>query len=887
MLRRLAAGARHGVYGRAVLFGPRISAYDTGVGSVPIVPMTDHLTSVSGGVPDAPTLRARRLDAARDELAAAAGRGEGGRQAMRQYSHRMDAIVQQLFAEAGPVSQSVAVFALGGYGRRELCLHSDVDLLLLFSDRIDEPAEQLLRRFLNPLWDLGLTVGHHVREVAEGRTLTDDNPEFLLALTDARPVVGDATLLDAFLARSNAARTATRAVGALKTLIAERHARFNDTLYQIEPDVKESPGGLRDLFGAQTIAMLTDPTLLAQGGSGARALEDAEEFLLRVRSVLHLEAGRHHNVLRHEMQERAAARLGYTGGTARQSVERFMSDYFRHARVIDRSLRWALRAAPTPVGPNMVRAADGVRFVDAGYAADHPETWVAAFQAAMDAGCGVSDDALACIQQNAGRFTPDAFMPTADHQRAWLALLKPRAGLYERLSEMHEAGMLGQVMPEFKRIDCRVVRDFYHKYTVDEHTLLTIRNLERLANATPERARFGRVLSEIHQPELLVLALLYHDIGKWKDDDDHAAESERLIVKMCDRLQLDEEERSTVRFLVGQHLRMSLVAFRRDTEDPQIVAHLAALIGTEERLKLLCLMTLADVEAVSRETLTPWKEELLWRLYVDTYNHLTVAYGDEVIDSSPGSHAALVSEVIAGRPDDLAAEEVEHFLHGLPRRYLQLFSHDAIYAHVRLARALAPGTIRTLVRKKGNEWELTVITYDQPFLFSNCSGVLSSYGMDILRGYAFTKPDGLVVDWFHFSDLERFLAMNEGGATQMTKRLEDVVAGTTDIAARLKGREEGALVPKLPGFAPVIHSDNESSPRYTIVEIVAENALGLLYRMSRAMSESGCDVDLVLISTEGRRAIDVFHLTKEGKKLSASQLTELTANLQRVLEGRS
>ncbi|MGE3509846.1 MAG: HD domain-containing protein, partial [Vicinamibacterales bacterium] len=754
---------------------------------------------------------------------------------------------------------------------------------LLFAGRIDPAAEKFLQRFLNPLWDLGLTIGHHVREIDEGRALEDDNPEFLLALTDARPVVGDATLLDAFIARSHAARTAGRTLDALKTLIAERHAKFNDTLYQLEPDVKESPGGLRDLFGAQTIAMLTDPTLLGQGGSGARALEDAEEFLLRVRSVLHLEAGRHQNVLRHEMQERVAERLGYAGATPRQSVERFMSDYFRHARAIDRSLRWALRAAPIPAGINMVRASDGIRFVDSRQAADHPETWVAAFKAAIDAGCGVSDDALACIQQNAGRYAPEHFLPDSEHRRALLDLLKPRPGLYERLSEMHESGLLGQIMPEFKRIDCRVVRDFYHKYTVDEHTLLTVRNLERLTEASPERARFGRLLADVQQPALLVLALLYHDIGKWKDDDDHAAESERLIGKMCDRLQLDEDDRATVRFLVGQHLKMSVVAFRRDTEDPQIVRNFATVVGTEERLKLLCLMTLADVEAVSPETLTPWKEELLWRLYVDTYNHLTVAYGDEVIDST---QQALVEEVLAGRPDDVAAAEIDAFLQGLPRRYLQLFSRQAIYAHVRLSRNLRPGLIKTWLTRKGSEWELTVLTHDQPFLFSNFSGVLSSYGMDILRGYAFTKPDGLVVDTFHFNDLERFLALNESGEAQIARKLEDVVAGTLDVAARLKGREEGALRRRLPGFAPVIHTDNDSSPRYTIVEIVAENALGLLSRMSRAMSESGCDVDLVLISTEGRRAIDVFHLTREGRKLSSPQLAELTANLQRVLEGR-
>lgn len=875
---------RGALVGRQTLFGPRISAYDTGVGSAStVVIMADTQTSSSTDAPDPKAIRAERLESARHELATAAGRGEGGRQAMRQYSHRMDALVQQLFADAGTVSQPVAVFALGGYGRRELCLHSDIDVLVLFAGTIGPPAEKFLHGFLNPLWDLGLTLGHHVREVEEGRNLEEDNPEFLLALTDARAVVGDATLLDAFLARSNGPRTATRTLAALKTLIADRHARFNDTLYQLEPDVKDSPGGLRDLFAAQTIAMLTDPTLLAQGGAGARALEDAEEFLLRVRSVLHLEAGRHHNVLRHEVQERAAERLGYVGASTRQSVERFMGDYFRHARVIDRSLRWALRAAPAPVGPNMVRTTDGIRFLDARLAADHPETWVALFQAALDVGCGVTDDSLACIQQSAGRFSPEAFVPSAEHRRAFLQLLKPSAGLYDRLSEMHETGLLGQIMPEFKRIDCRVVRDFYHKYTVDEHTLLTIRNLERLTNATPARARFGRLLGEVHQPELLVLSLLYHDIGKWKDDDDHAAESERLISKMCDRLQMESGDRATVEFLVRQHLRMSLVAFRRDTEDPQIVANFAALVGTEERLKLLCLMTLADVEAVSRDTLTPWKEELLWRLYVDTYNHLTLAYGDEVIDST---QAALVADVVAARPPDLSSDEVDRFLQGLPRRYLQLFSRDAIYSHVRLSGNLGPDRMQTWLQRKGSEWELTVIAHDQPFLFSNVSGVLSSYGMDILRGYAFTKPDGLVVDSFHFNDLDRFLALNEGGEAQIGKKLEDVVVGRVDVAARLKGREEGALRRQLPGFAPVIHSDNESSPRYTIVEVVAENALGLLYRVSRAMSESGCDVDLVLISTEGRRAIDVFHLTSEGKKLSATQLAELTGNLQRVLEGR-
>ena len=827
------------------------------------------------------TASGERLQVARGELVAATERGEGGRQALRQYSLRMDTLLQQLFADAGPAPQLVGMFALGGYGRRHLCLHSDIDLLILFAGPLGAEDERFLHALLNPLWDLGLTVGHHVREIHEGAGLAADNPEFLLALTDARSIVGDATLLDRFLEATDVARTAASTLAALKALIAERHAKFNDTFYQLEPDVKEAPGGLRDLFGAQTIAKLTDPRLLKQGGSSARALDDAEEFLFRVRSVLHLEAKRHQDLLSHELQERVAERLAYPGGTPRQRVERLMGDYFRHARAIDRSLKWALRAAPAPIGPNLVRSSDGIRFVDVREAIDRPETWLAVFQAALDGQCSVSDEALGCIQQHAARFDARAFFPTRAHRDALVRFLKPRPGLYARLSEMHDSGLLGQMFPEFKAITCRVVRDFYHKYTVDEHTLLTIRNLERLTESPAERPRFAHLLGELESPELLVLALLFHDVGKWRDEE-HEIESTRMARLMFDRLDLDDQARGTVEFLVREHLKMSVVAFRRDTEDPEIVRQFAGLVGVEDRLKMLCLMTLADVEAVSRETLTPWREELLWRLYVDTYNFLTLAYGDEIIDRDQSAHSWLIEQ----RPAELSQQEIAEFLQGLPRRYLQLFSPEAVYKHVRLARDLGADAVQAWLERKDGEWELTVLTKDRPFLFSNISGVLSSFGMDILRGFAFTKPDGLVVDMFHFSDEERFLDLNEEGPSELVRVLNEIVAGRADVAARLKGREHGAFRRKLPGFAPVIRWDNDSSRLYTIVEIIAENALGLLYRISRAMSESGCEVDLVLIATEGRRAIDVFHLTRQGAKLSLEQQADVTDNLHRVLEGR-
>jgi [protein-PII] uridylyltransferase len=325
---------------------------------------------------------------------------------------------------------------------------------------------------------------------------------------------------------------------------------------------------------------------------------------------------------------------------------------------------------------------------------------------------------------------------------------------------------------------------------------------------------------------------------------------------------------------------MSLVAFRRDTEDPDIVKEFAAFIGTEDRLKMLCLMTLADVEGVSPETLTPWKEELLWRLFVDTYNHLTQRYGDELIERNQ----AGLDELLSQRPPQLSADEITSFLEGLPQRYLQLFSRQAIYRHVELARNIQPDEVHLSLEPNERVWTLAVATLDKPFLFSNICGVLSSFGMNILRGHALTNPNGLVLDVFQFTDDEQFLQLNPDAQHQVLRVLEDVVSGRADVTARLRGREQSVLK-SASRFAPVVRADSGASGRYTILDIVASNALGLLYRISRVISEHGCAVDLVLIATEGEKAIDVFHITKAGRKLTDAEQQTLTSDLQRTLEG--
>lgn len=822
------------------------------------------------------------LEAAREELRQATLRGDAGRAALERHAGRVDELLGRLHADAGGAGFQVAVVALGGYGRRHLALHSDIDLLLLFGARIGPPEERFLRDFLHPLWDLGVVVGHQVREIEEFADLEIDNPEFLLALLDARLVAGPVELFTRLTATFHQASTHAYILRSLRQLIEERHARFNATLYQLEPDVKEAPGALRDVMAARTIAVLTDPELLSRGPSDPARFDEAEDFLLRVRSVLHAECGRNHNVLSHELQERAAEVLGYPGAETRQRVERLMSDYFRHARTVSRALEWARRSAPVPVGPNLGLSRDGIGFLRPAEAARTPATWIGAFQASIDSGTEVTEEALSCIRQQVADYSPRDFVPESRDRAAVLRLLRPRPGLYVCLSQMHDCGLLGRLFPEFQAISWRVVRDFYHKYTVDEHTLLTIRNFERITNTEePSRLRFKAIAASVQSPELLVLALLLHDVGKWRDDD-HALESERMAVGVLDLLDMTGAARDTVLFLIRSHLRMSLVAFRRDTEDPDIVKEFAALLGTEERLKLLCLMTLADIEAVSPDTLTPWKEELIWRLYVDTYNHLTQRYGDELIERN---QAGLV-ELLAGRPADLPEAEIARFVEGLPQRYLQLFAHDAIYRHVRLARDIRPDEVHLSLERADTVWTLAVVTLDKPYLFSNICGVLSSFGMNILRGHALTNPNGLVLDVFQFTDDERFLALNPDAHAQVLHVLQEVVSGQADVATLLRGREES--VRQWHGtarVAPVVRADNDASPRFTILDIVAGNALGLLYRISRVISRHGCDVDLVLISTEGERAIDVFHITKTGVKLTEAEQLELTSDLQRTLEG--
>jgi [protein-PII] uridylyltransferase len=397
------------------------------------------------------------LAATRREFALEARHGRGGRAVQERYAAQMDAVVRQLVDSARTqTSGALVVCALGGYGRRTLCLHSDIDLMILFQDPIGRAEERFVNAVLQPLWDLQLVVGHQIRELSDFDDMDTGNTEFLLAVLDARPVAGDPALFERLHARVTGftAEERGRAIDSLLELIEQRHTPFNGTIYQLEPDIKNAPGGLRDIAAIRYLQTLGGGRFDDDRARSAAVVQGGEDFLLRIRGVLHAESGRDANVLTHELQELVAEAMGYAGDGARRRVETLMSEYFRTARAASRALARSQRvarppierAAPIKVGRHFEIAADGIRFVDLELAASRPSLWVEIFRLALADGCPVSEAALDCIEQNLARYTADDFTGTEAERQQLRQLFHPRPGLYARLSEMHDCGLLTRIL---------------------------------------------------------------------------------------------------------------------------------------------------------------------------------------------------------------------------------------------------------------------------------------------------------------------------------------------------------------------------------------------------------------------------------------------------------
>jgi len=448
---------------------------------------------------------------------------------------------------------------------------------------------------------------------------------------------------------------------------------------------------------------------------------------------------------------------------------------------------------------------------------------------------------------------------SVEGMRDWLlAFLRPRHGLSKGLGDLASCGLLGRVLGDGLPAGAR------------RSTLSSVEALEQLlGEESLSGERFGPMLRELSRPDLLVLALLLRE-GDIKNDVDGVARQAGAIM---DRLALPADHQHLVDFLVRRQAQFAQTAFRQDTSDPEVIRTFAGIVTSVEHLKMLSLMTVAD-RGAGNAVLTPWRAELLWRLFVDTYNYLTMTYADEIIDKGETVLAGLVAK----RPTTISEAELTTFLEGLPRRYLTLFDADSIYSHVELCRGLTSDDMRLSLKHKATASELTVITHDKLYLFSNICGAMSYLNVDILRGHALTSLTSIVIDVFEFTPRPDLTE------ARFSPLLSDVVSGRVDVTALLREKERTLPPPGSQPVAPVIYFDNDSSQRYTVLELMADDSPGLLHRVSRAISAYGCNVELVLISTEGSRAIDVFHLRRGEGKLSDPDQLALTEALERALQ---
>jgi len=425
-----------------------------------------------------------------------------------------------------------------------------------------------------------------------------------------------------------------------------------------------------------------------------------------------------------------------------------------------------------------------------------------------------------------------------------------------------------------------VVRDFYHRYTVDEHSLRTIEHLQELAEPPDERgAHFASLWKTAERRDLLILTLLLHDVGKGMPVENHITGSLAALDSAAKRLQLSAEEKEEVHFLIEHHLDMSATVQRRDIFDPATVSAFAQSVTTLERLLRLCLLTYADIHSVNPEALTPWKAEMLWQLFVATSNHFSRTLDRDRLHA-PDEGSLL--ERVRAQAGDATIEEIERFLEGFPRRYLAVHSAAEIAAHFALYRKLATDPVQTELLATRHGFSLTLLTADRPALFATISGVLAGWGMNINKADAFANAAGVILDTFQFADLHRTLELNPSETKRFRKSLADVVNAKAPLEPLLKGRVSAsrARAPKVT-VETRINFDDSSSAHSTLLEIVTQDHPGLLYEIGSALARLGYNIEVALIDTEGHKAIDVFYLTAQGKKL-ATQKQEL---LREVLQG--
>jgi [protein-PII] uridylyltransferase len=826
-----------------------------------------------------------------------------------------DFVSQHVYPLANPTAgEKLAVVAVGGYGRGEMAPFSDIDLLFLLPYKETPHTEQVVEYLLYLLWDLRLKVGHATRSVDECLRYAKSDLTIRTALLEARYIWGEQALFNELKARFDNEIVRGTASQFIEQKLAERdvrHKRVGDSRYQLEPNVKEGKGGLRDLhtlfwlakyiYRIDDVAKLVDLKVLSQEES--QRFARAQAFLWTVRCHLHYLAGRAEEHLTFDMQTRIGERMGYREHTGSRGVERFMKHYFLVAKDVgdltrifcavlqvdhkkSRRLAW-LRwggGGRRELAPFIL---DGGRLTipSKDFFKEDPVGLLRLFHVAQEYELDIHPRALRVVTRSL-RLVNAELRENPEANRLFLEILTSRKDPETALRRMNEAGIFGRFVPDFGRVVAQMQYDMYHVYTVDEHTLFAIGILHQVESGAlkAELPLATAIAPTIVSRRALYLATLLHDIAKGRGGD-HSVIGEKIALKIGPRLGLTDEETESVAWLVRWHLLMSNTAFKRDIGDPHTIDNFVERVQSPERLKLLLVLTAADIRAVGPKVWNGWKAALLRELYHSAFDAMTGGATVEARDSRIAAAQAAVRELL---PEFGDADFAAFVGRGYPFYWLSLDAGTHA-RHARLMREAdsggAPLSVETRIDPQRAVTEITLYTADHPGLFSRIAGALAVNGANIVDAKIMTMTNGMALDTFWVQD------QNGGPVDRPDKLARLSVAFENVLTGDLKPHREFARPPAIQSrtsvftVPPRVLIDNQASLANTVIEVNGRDRPGLLHELTRELTGLKLQVASAKISTYGEKVVDVFYVKNLfGHKVEQPErLAEIRTALEAVL----
>ncbi|MBX3424609.1 MAG: HD domain-containing protein [Pirellulales bacterium] len=863
--------------------------------------------------------RAELIQSAREELVAGRqriaelhDRGLDSIQVCARLASLIDGVLQKLFLAAvdsfetqyGEVRTRVALVELGSHGRRQAAPYSDVDLMVLHSPG-GVPLAPLVREFTQAIYDTGLQLGHSVRTPAEAVQMAREDAVVCSSLIDARLLSGNQPLFDQF--RETFSRMVRRRAKAVaRSLEAARNAerdQYGESVYQLEPHVKRSRGGLRDLHLVRWFGFIdsgeSDPDRLFMMGALSklehRRYQSAQSLLLRLRNEMHFHAGTAKDLLDRAEQLRIAEKFGYRGGEGLLPVEQFMRDYFRHTNHLWQLVRRRVAAA---TASTVSRVLDPVLGRTVAGDVKVGVSSISATPAGLSRIRGNLDAAIELVELSVREKKPfdqgvwsalllgapecSEDLSSAAAQR-FLAILPDPALVGDVLARLHELGYLERIIPAMKHARCLLQFNQYHKYTVDEHCLLAVRRAAEFAN---QPGPLGDAYRAIKNKRILHLALLLHDLGKGREGD-HSEIGGQLARETGVRLGLLAADVDDLEFLVLRHLAMSHLAFRRDTSDAKLLAEFADLVRTSQRARMLFVLTCADLAAVGPDVLTDWKVEVLVGLYHRTLAELGIGVtGTDHVGLAERRRQVLRSLTDAERNDPWYAHQAD----SLPQGLLAACEPRALADALRRFRQLAArGAVAWGANQPGTKTVEFLAGVDQGpgrGAFSGMAGALSSRGLQILAADSETLPGELLVLRYVATDPD----YPDGTPLERLDEIARLMAGSVDRHEPPKfrqvwGRDRAEQTAKLTQLPSQVRIDTTTSAECTIVEVFTFDRLGLLYDLARKLHDLDLTIRHAKIGTYLDQVVDVFYVTdrEERKATDADQLGRIKEELLGVI----